>query len=436
MSSSMWDVYSSYSASDSPKEEAEQGQVRKFSMAGAWGDLSTAQSEMTTHIAADEPAPLVRSIFDLWKGPDAREAVAGSSLMDSGLIAPTEIVEEKPSQEAAISVFGVWGDYYNKPTVLDIEPDVVAAAPSSPSVLSGLWTSLRTSQKQTEADSSKPPKAKASAQPKVETSLFNAWNELYTGQALLEVEPGEKPQTVVTQDPILHPQQHPSGFRQWGSLLQAGISKRDSSHADAYVRLMILEGLPSMVIGQREKLLPALEALLKGQKHVPAVYRQVVSLLAQRSSDADHDEVLACARDYYYFWLGDLRYRPSGVVGESLTIRSLEALKASPFLNLLKRIRQESMAVAPPSLSIYLGQLHENGRSAAELGCRELLLTALLFFLQQEVFVPSSYRRAVDTLLLHIGLPDERANVVSLAREFFYYWIAFPPAAVRNEVFL
>jgi len=421
----MWDVYSSYAAPEAAAEGADKEQPCKFSLAGAWGGLPAAQQQ-SAEMAADEPAS-VRSIFDLWKGPAQDASAEPLPLTDT----PASPVAVEQVPEEAISVFGVWGDFYNKPP-----PQIPPAEPAEPSKLSGLWSGLRAStQKPAKAD----PVAKSQvpATPQAEISLFNAWSELYTGQALLEPAQDEQTPLLIAPDPILHPMQHPSAFCHWGDVLQAGMGRlTDTTRPHAYMRQRVTEGVDQAIVGRRKPLLASLEQLLKGQRRDQAVYRQVVAALAQRASDKEHDAVIACARDYYYFWLGDLRYRPCNAVGKNLTIRGLEALKAAPFLNLLKRMRQETMLPAPPSLSIYLGQLHENGRSDSELESREQLLKAILFFLHDKSFVPSCYRRAVDALLMYISWPEERASVVKLAREFFYYWIAFPPAAVRNEVFL
>lgn len=435
MSSSMWDIYTRHASPETAEEEGHEDQAHKFSLADAWGELHLAQQHNPL-IKTDEPA-LIRSIFDLWKGPDVQEATAEPPSAETVAAelatfdAPSQLISGKALPEEAISVFGIWGDYLDKrPPSQDVDAEQVAPSATR------LTAAGQSTQKRSKPSTSRQAKPKKTTpdQPKAETSLFNAWNELYSGQALLEIDLGEQQPLIVGPDPILHPQQHPSAFRQWGDVLRAGLPTAASEAGDAYFRQMIKEGLPGSVMSRREQLLGALQLLLKGQSRQPATYRQVVSVLLQRCSDADHDIALACARDYYYFWLGDLRYRPSGIVGRGVTIRSLKALSAAPFLNLLKRMRQEASFPMPPSLSIYLGQLHENGRSASELDSREILLKALLYFLQNESFVPSSYRRAVDTLLLHIALPEERASVVSLAREFFYYWIAFPPAATRNEV--
>jgi hypothetical protein len=429
----MWDVYTRYASPEPTPEAGNEDHARKFSLASAWGGLHIAQQHNTL-METDEPA-LMRSIFDLWKGPDVQGAAAELPFVETALTelatfdAPSRLVSGNALPEEAISVFGIWGDYLDKrPPTQDVEAEQVAPPTAPPRG--------KARKKRSELSTSKQAKPKKTTpdQPKAETSLFNAWNELYSGQALLEIDLGEQQPLIIGPDPILHPQQHPSAFRQWGDVLRAGLPTAASEAGDAYFRQMIKEGLPGSVMSRREQLLGTLQLLLKGQSRQPATYRQVVSVLLQRCSDADHDSALACARDYYYFWLGDLRYRPSAVVGRGVTIRSLKALSAAPFLNLLKRMRQEARFPMPPSLSIYLGQLHENGRSASELDSREILLKALLYFLQNESFVPSCYRRAVDTLLLHIALPEERASVVSLAREFFYYWIAFPPAATRNEL--
>jgi hypothetical protein len=67
----------------------------------------------------------------------------------------------------------------------------------------------------------------------------------------------------------------------------------------------------------------------------------------------------------------------------------------------------------------------------ADIQEREYLLKAMLFLLSGQPYRPDSFRMVVDAMLLHLNDAQNQKAFVQLAREYFYYWLSFPPAHER-----
>lgn len=235
----------------------------------------------------------------------------------------------------------------------------------------------------------------------------------------------------VVPDAELGAREVPSVFRQWSDVIQAARLAEEQAKAEAFLLRVANIGIAQPLAAQRERLLQMLQTFLRDTSREPQRYRQAVEWLLKNCRSDEQDTARACARDYYYFWLGDLRNHPGSVVASDLEISSMRALRTAPFESLIQCMKREPGHCSLPALDFYLGQQFENGLCSEELSSREQMLKALLVLLRGRTFLPNSYRNAVDKLL-HISPTIDRGRVVGLAREFFYYWIAFPPAATRN----
>jgi hypothetical protein len=246
--------------------------------------------------------------------------------------------------------------------------------------------------------------------------------------------------TPCQEAPLEQPDQAPdvrsagSIFHSWNDLMRVSAQAHGGgAEPAAYLDALQQASLPAERQGRSSRLLNKLYLQLKGQPREPAYYRKTASALLQHCSVEEREEAVATIRDYYYFWLGDLRHRSGRVVVPDYAIRNIGAMRTAPLESLFARMRQEPEKCSSPALDIYLGQKFENGLSDDELASRETLLRALLVLLREASFVPDSYRKAVDKLLF-LSQSCDRPSLVLMAREFFYYWIAFPPAATRNAV--
>jgi hypothetical protein len=415
--SAIWDAWSNhYPAPQATAGEAKQNGGEETapqppqgaSLANAWGNLYAAAHEVS--VAEVEQEVAGPSIFDLWKGAPPVE--------ETGEVTQAEV----PHKQGRSSLHSVWDDLYDsrRTTLLRGEGDESARPlPSYGSGMQHIWDDLAAARKvELHADEVVAERPRAGAMGEA-----GAADEFAIDAGALG------------QDLIINSRQSPSAFLEWRELMQAGHPHAALAPAESYSYRMARSGFVPQEMSRRMELIAKLQGLLKGMPREPAAYRQVVPHFLARCAPELHDTALICARDYYYFWLGDLRMRPGRYAGCEVAIRKLEAFESSQFKTLLKRMERGPCPPEPPSLGIYRGHLFEHGVQGRELAARELLLSALLFLLDRRPFLAGSYRWGVDALLMHIAQPAERDSVLTLVRDFFYYWIAYPPAGIRNEIF-
>ena len=200
---------------------------------------------------------------------------------------------------------------------------------------------------------------------------------------------------------------------------------------DAYLRLILRQGASEQVLQERRQLLDRLLPLLLGVSRDAQSFRRVVERFVNDSEVAERVTALTCAREYYYFWLGDVKKLVEITSRSGFTTRNVRLEMADSLASLLERMQQQGFNTFPPSLEIYLGKLFEDGVPEAVIQEREYLLKAMLFLLSGQPYRPDSFRMVVDAMLLHLSDAQNQKAFVQLAREYFYYWLSFPPAHER-----
>jgi hypothetical protein len=79
----------------------------------------------------------------------------------------------------------------------------------------------------------------------------------------------------------------------------------------------------------------------------------------------DRVTALTCAREFYYFWLGDVKKLVEITSRSGFTTRNVRLEMADSLASLLERMQQQGFDAFPPSLEIYLGKLFEDGMPEA-----------------------------------------------------------------------
>ncbi|MGL6070624.1 hypothetical protein [Craterilacuibacter sp.] len=201
----------------------------------------------------------------------------------------------------------------------------------------------------------------------------------------------------------------------------------------AYLQLLAGKGAQAQVLARRRRLLEALNTALQGLPLQPGHYRQAVDGLLAQCEAGEHPAVLAMAREYYYFWLGDVaRLARVNARSDFFTTHHLQLPLAGSLIALQAQMEQSGFNDFPPSLAIYLGELYENDANAKMQAECEMLIKLLLFLLRDQPHHPDSYRMAVDGMLLQLEDEVWRNDLLQVTREFFYYWLTFPRASVRG----
>lgn len=200
---------------------------------------------------------------------------------------------------------------------------------------------------------------------------------------------------------------------------------------DAYLRLILRQGAAEQVLAERRQLLEQLLPLLEGLPRDAHSFRRMVEHFVNACEVTDRVTALTCAREFYYFWLGDVKKLVEITARSGFTTRNVRLEMADSLASLLERMRRQGFDAFPPSLEIYLGKLFEDGMDEADIHEREVLLKGMLFLLSGQPYRPDSFRMVVDAMLLHLSDTQNQKAFLQLAREYFYYWLSFPPAHER-----
>ncbi|AXK40700.1 hypothetical protein [Crenobacter cavernae] len=368
-------------------------------LGNAWEDMFAAQRQQ---ISEAEPEPVQRkgapSIFDLWDGVYAERKI---ERLEGSAPLPPEQTEtrgklDQPSTLASIA--GAWFGRFNE-RLDDAEP-----APS-------------------EADA---------------PSMFGVWGDLYSKPNRAE-EIANEAFTGPVPDPLSDAPGAAAAFQQWSeltpnkTLLQRVSATAEESPAyrpvQAYLSLLARRGADPQALLARQRLLGQLLPHLNGIRYDG--YRVAVETFLAGCRNGERGAALQCAREYFYFWIGDVRRLASVAGRQGFSTREVALENSAGFQSLRERMGQEGFVRFPPSLDIYLGHLYEHGLSSGELSRRESLVQALIYLQGGAPYLPERYRMAVDALLMHFSELADKSAVVSLAREFFYYWVSVPPASAR-----
>ncbi|WP_293762463.1 hypothetical protein [uncultured Aquitalea sp.] len=200
---------------------------------------------------------------------------------------------------------------------------------------------------------------------------------------------------------------------------------------DAYLRLIQRQGAEDTVVSERRALLEGLLPMLDGVERNSQTFRRVVEQFVAGCEVPDRVTALTCAREFYYFWLDDVKKLVEITARSGFTTRNVRLEMAESLDALILRMETQGFKAFPPSLSIYIGKLFEDGMAEYDIRERETLLKAMLFLLSGQPYRPDSFRMVVDAMLLHLSESANKSAFLQLAREYFYYWLSFPPAHER-----
>ncbi|POA97773.1 hypothetical protein C2134_13995 [Chromobacterium sinusclupearum] len=199
----------------------------------------------------------------------------------------------------------------------------------------------------------------------------------------------------------------------------------------AYLHLIERLGATPDVVAARRELLQKLLDGLAGKRRDVDSYHAGVDVFLAGCPLQEKLLAVTCAREFFYFWLDDMKKVMEITSGAGFTVRNLDMPLQGSLDALLQLMRRTGFQRYPPSLGLYLGKLFEDGMAEDEIRRRETLLQALLFLLDSHPFHASSYRMAVDALLLHLDSQQDGEYLRQLVREYFPHWQSFPFASQR-----
>ncbi|WP_047257945.1 hypothetical protein [Chromobacterium subtsugae] len=206
-----------------------------------------------------------------------------------------------------------------------------------------------------------------------------------------------------------------------------------ASALGAYLHLIDRLGAKAEVVEQRRALLLRLLKRLESQARNAEAYHAAVELFVADCPPRERVLAMTCGREFYCFWLDDMKKVVEITARNGFSLHNPQMLNVGTFDHLVAQMRQKRFRHFPPSLGLYLGKLFEDGHPEEGIRQRDILLKALLFLLSPHPFHSTSYRMAVDALLLHLQDRAERQLLLPAVREYFPYWQAFPFARQRAQ---
>ena len=203
----------------------------------------------------------------------------------------------------------------------------------------------------------------------------------------------------------------------------------DNEAMTAYLSLLKSKGASSRDINLRKHFLRHLVSVLKDKPKNGDAYRYAVDkVLANFPDSADVNTLPLVARDFYYFWIGDIK--------QIALMNAKGGLAPNPVLVSINGTLTDMMAemdaagwevtdIAP--LTRYMETLENAGQPDSVRDIRERLLRLLLYVIRDHEPTSAVYRAGVDAMQTLFKKEDIRHAFIQVAREFFYYWIERTP---------
>jgi hypothetical protein len=196
----------------------------------------------------------------------------------------------------------------------------------------------------------------------------------------------------------------------------------------AYLNLLRRKGAATGLINQRKHFLRHLVSAVAMQAEpcltdCDAGYRRAVDTLLGKFPDEQQLEIIVTAREFYPFWIGDLKTIARLNAADALATAPARVDVCGSLADMFARMDADPWSTQlPVSLARYLETLKRQGASDAVIDIRERLLMLLLYVIREAEPVPANYRAGVDAMLTLFSKEESRRLFIEVAREFFYHW--------------
>ena len=203
-----------------------------------------------------------------------------------------------------------------------------------------------------------------------------------------------------------------------------------SNAVQAYLTLLKNKGASHRDLNLRKHFLRFLVSELKDKPCTGESFRLCVDTVLAGFPDTNDLVVLPlCAREFYYFWIGDIRQIALLHANGGMDPKPLVISATGSLIDMLSEMDRAGWEEAPiPPLQQYLSSLRESGATEAVMDIRERLIRLLLFVIRDFEPTARAYRAGVDALQSLFQKEEARQTFIQVARDFFYYWIERVPA--------
>ncbi|MDO9050628.1 MAG: hypothetical protein Q8N02_03500 [Methylotenera sp.] len=203
-------------------------------------------------------------------------------------------------------------------------------------------------------------------------------------------------------------------------------TSREKEAISAYFKLLQHKGAKAGVLYKRSLFLDQLAPLLAGKLPDRSSYSQAIDTLIKKISPDIWHESLNTAREFYPFWMHDIKSIAAFSLHGGFDVQPLEWKPLQTTLKALtNRLKTEKFDVTETRhLMSYSQALKDKGAAKLLLETRLNLAKILLLQLKGAPTADSRvYRTAVDLTAPLFAMDENKQLFLYVIREFYTYWI-------------
>jgi len=209
------------------------------------------------------------------------------------------------------------------------------------------------------------------------------------------------------------------------------IQPREQQALEVYIKLLTTKGFGPDTFVPRINFLNKLMPLLASKELNGRVYRDVIEALMDTVGEDDWPESLVIAREYYPFWINDIKAVAQLSKNATKDTLPIDWLPVHVSLSeLWHSVDEEKFGTTDSwALKGYAKALRNENAEQALIDTRLKLAKILLVRLRDAPDKDNKvYRTAVDATLPLFEVKKNRRLFLVVVREFFHFWAGNPEA--------
>lgn len=210
------------------------------------------------------------------------------------------------------------------------------------------------------------------------------------------------------------------------------IPAREQEAVNAYLKLLQTKGASDEVVQKRKGFLEQLCTQLAASILDGTEYRDVIEIALESIPPIDWHESLNTAREFYPFWVKDIKAIAALSLGTGLDIQSSNWKPSQTSLKTIwDSLEKEKFDISENwPLKAYGQALRHEGAEQSLVETRVKLAKVILIRLREAPNKDQkSYRTAVDLTLPLFSIKENRRLFLVVVREFYHFWSGHPNAA-------
>jgi hypothetical protein len=209
------------------------------------------------------------------------------------------------------------------------------------------------------------------------------------------------------------------------------IEAREQDALEVYIKLLTSKGFGPQTFVYRVNFLNKLMPLLAGKNTVGGEYRGVIETLMDTVAEADWPESLVIAREYYPFWINDIKAVAKFSKATTVDPLPINWKPASIALSTLWHTVDEAKFGTTDAWALkgYTKALRFENAEQSLIDTRVKLAKIMLVRLSDAPDKSNKiYRTTVDATLPLFEVKKNRRLFLVVVREFFHFWAGNPDA--------